>query len=504
MPSPITGAVRCVEREPYRSVGLSALAGAAFYVTALAGLHVGMPGTSVSPVWLASGVALAAVLLFGRRVLVGVWIAAVLAQLSVGTPLGVSAAQGLGDIAEALIAAQALFFFCGRQSRLLHLRDALVLVAFGAGVGAAVGASVGVAALLVGAGLPTSEVGSTWFTWWLGDVNGLILVTPLIVYFSLRWQGDGRSRRLAEGGAFLVLTAVMACGAFWGVLSGRLATPLQYLVFVVLVVIAFRFGPRLTSLATNLLAVVAVVAAVNDLGPFILGSQNASLIYVQTAMIGLGVTGLLLGIIVNERQVALHEVEVTRDDLEETVRRRTAELADLASRDGLTGLANRRAFDEALSRAVSRAKRGSAATLLFGDIDGFKACNDARGHAFGDAMLVEVAALLKSSVRGGDFVARIGGDEFGLLVDTAGPSEALAVGSRVKTCLAALSERVAAPLSMSFGLVAVDGSRGVEAVLATADAAMYRAKAGGGGRLLEMCAADGFVGPDRPASEAGR
>jgi diguanylate cyclase (GGDEF)-like protein len=469
------------------------VAGLAFYFTALVGLHVGLPGTGVSPVWLASGVALAAVLLYGRRVLVGVWIAAVLAQLTVGTPLGVSAAQGFGDVLEALIAAQALFFFCGRQGRLLHLRDVIVLLAFGVGVGAVVGATVGVAALVVGAGLPSADVWNSWFTWWLGDANGLILITPLIVYLAGRPHGLGGTRRLAEGGAFLLLIGAMGCGAFWGVFSGRLATPLQYLLFVVLVVIAFRFGPRLTTVSTNLLAIVAVLAAVNGLGPFILGSQNESLLYLQTAMIGLGVTGLLLGIIVNERQLALREVETARDSLEETVRRRTVELEELASRDGLTGLANRRAFNEALARAVPQAARGHAATLLFGDLDGFKQCNDTRGHAFGDAMLVEVAALLHGVVRQGDLVARIGGDEFGLLLDGAGPSEALDVGARVEAGLAGLSEKVEVPISMSLGLVVVDGSRGVDAVLSIADEAMYRAKAGGGGQVVRLPAEDDSV-----------
>ncbi len=487
--------LRC---EPYRSVGLSALTGLAFLSTALLGLHVGLPGTSVSPVWLASGVALAAVLLCGRRVLVGVWIAAVVAQLTVRTPLWVSAMQGVGDVLEALIAAQVLFFFCGRQCRLLHVRDAMVLLGLGAGAAAAVSASVGVAALVVGAGLPTAGLGTVWFTWWLGDASGLILITPFIVYLAQRTIPHLGLHRRAEGAAFLALIGAMGYGAFWGVFSGRLATPLQYLVFVVLVVIAFRFGPRLTTVSTNTLAVMAVLAAVYGRGPFVLGSLNDSLLYLQTAMIGLGITGLLLGIIVNERQLALREIETARDSLEETVRERTAELAALASRDGLTGLANRRVFNDALARTVSQAARGHVAALLFGDLDGFKACNDTRGHAFGDAMLVEVATLLESSVRLGDLVARVGGDEFALLLDEAGSREALGVGARVKAGLAGLSRKVGTPISMSLGLVIVDGAHGVPEVLSTADQAMYRAKGRGGDQLVRLPIAQDQASAARP------
>ena len=217
---------------------------------------------------------------------------------------------------------------------------------------------------VVGAGLPGADVWTTGFTWWLGDASGLILVTPLIIYLARLPQGRPQAGRLAEGAAFLALLALMGYGAFWGAFSGNLATPLQYLLFVVLVMVAFRFGPPLTAVATNLLVAVAVVAAVEGRGPFMHDSLNASLIHVQTSLSCLAVAGLLLGIIVNERRLALHEVEKARDGLEEVVRERTAELSRLASHDDLTGLANRRAFVEVLARAVSQAARGGGATAM--------------------------------------------------------------------------------------------------------------------------------------------
>jgi diguanylate cyclase (GGDEF)-like protein len=462
----------------------------AFFLTALLGLHIGLPGSSVSPVWLPSGVALAAALLCGRRVLIGVWVAAVLAQLSVHTPPAVSAAQGLGDVLEALIAAQALLLLCGRGCRLLNVREVAVLLLCGAGMGAAVGATVGVVSLVVGAGLPLAAVWTTWFTWWLGDAAGLILITPLVIYVAGRSQSKITTRRLAEAAAFLALVGLMAYGAFWGAFSGSLATPLQYLVFVVLVVIAFRFGPRLTIVSTNLLVGVALLAAVAGRGPFILSSLNESLLHVQTSMSCLGVAGLLLAIIVNERQVAQREVEQARDGLEQIVRERTAELAELASRDDLTGLANRRAFDEALARAIAGAARGHLSTLLFGDLDGFKRCNDTHGHAFGDSILVEVADLLRGCTRQCDLVARVGGDEFGLILDGVASDAALDVAARIESRLAALSEKIAVPVSMSFGLAEIDGSCDIAALRGTVDQAMYRAKASGGAQVVRLVGED--------------
>jgi len=117
------------------------------------------------------------------------------------------------------------------------------------------------------------------------------------------------------------------------------------------------------------------------------------------------------------------------------LRRLEAELASLrlaltratsdALTDALTGLANRRAFDDALEAAAARACEASPAQLLIADIDHFKALNDAHGHHFGDAVLRITGEMLKAAVRRGTVVARLGGDEFALLL--AGPTAAYPV-----------------------------------------------------------------------------
>src|SRR5664280_1854021 len=88
----------------------------AVYLTALFGLKFGLPGTNASPVWLAAGVELAAVLLLGRRALPVIFVGAVLAQLTVGTPLGLSFVQGVPDVVDALVAASAITYFAGGRT----------------------------------------------------------------------------------------------------------------------------------------------------------------------------------------------------------------------------------------------------------------------------------------------------------------------------------------------------------------------------------------------------
>ena len=152
-----------------------------------------------------------------------------------------------------------------------------------------------------------------------------------------------------------------------------------------------------------------------------------------------------------------------------------------AYHDALTGLANRRLFQEHLSLALALAQRQERlVAVLFLDLDHFKLVNDSLGHSVGDAMLRQVAQRLKSAVREGDTVARVGGDEFTIVLqEVAHRSDAAVVANKVL-------EAVAAPLEVNGHRLYVTTSIGItvfpedgqdaETLLKNADAAMYRAK----------------------------
>jgi diguanylate cyclase (GGDEF)-like protein len=117
-----------------------------------------------------------------------------------------------------------------------------------------------------------------------------------------------------------------------------------------------------------------------------------------------------------------------------------AALCDLSSKDALTGLANRRSFEMALAREVDRvARAGEAALLLMLDIDHFKAVNDTHGHGVGDHVIRGVAATIAQTVRPMDFVARIGGEEFAIILPSCAPHVGLAVAERVRERVSELS-----------------------------------------------------------------
>jgi diguanylate cyclase (GGDEF)-like protein/PAS domain S-box-containing protein len=161
-----------------------------------------------------------------------------------------------------------------------------------------------------------------------------------------------------------------------------------------------------------------------------------------------------------------------------------------AAHDALTGLPNRVLLQDLLSRAIARARRQNnySYALLFIDLDGFKAVNDTHGHMVGDQLLIAVARRLESTLRPGDTVARLAGDEFTLLLDGLRlADDALLVAERVQRALAAPFDvagkrvRVTASVGVTIGPAQYDR---YEDVLRAADNAMYRGKAAGGARVI--------------------
>jgi diguanylate cyclase (GGDEF)-like protein/PAS domain S-box-containing protein len=168
------------------------------------------------------------------------------------------------------------------------------------------------------------------------------------------------------------------------------------------------------------------------------------------------------------------------------VRKRTeAELAHSALHDPLTGVANRGLLLDRLSRALARRRRKGAVALLFIDLDGFKLINDSHGHRAGDEVLQATAARLEGVIRPTDTVARIGGDEFVILLDdVVDATEAMGIAERVQLALVApiAVDGETHLVTASIGISVESGRPAPEAIIRDADAAMYRAKEQGGGR----------------------
>jgi len=162
-------------------------------------------------------------------------------------------------------------------------------------------------------------------------------------------------------------------------------------------------------------------------------------------------------------------------------------LRTMATHDPLTGLPNRQAFYDVVTQTLTLAERkDSSFAIIFLDLDGFKPVNDTLGHAAGDEMLKLVAQRLRDHVRNSDVVARIGGDEFVIIMPDIKITSIPAIADQVIRAVAApyvISGRTVT-LTSSLGIATYpDGGRTVDALVAQADSAMYKSKRGGGDRF---------------------
>jgi diguanylate cyclase (GGDEF)-like protein len=160
-----------------------------------------------------------------------------------------------------------------------------------------------------------------------------------------------------------------------------------------------------------------------------------------------------------------------------------AEVEELAARDRLTGLYNRRLFEEHLDMAVARSQRaGEDLSLLVVDLDGLKRINDLGGHVAGDDALRALAEALTSSTRATDVTCRLGGDEFAVILPGATPETAMVVAERAQARLAELGR---GNFSFSGGIArSIESHASSYDLYRSADIAAYRAKAAGGARTL--------------------
>jgi diguanylate cyclase (GGDEF)-like protein len=175
------------------------------------------------------------------------------------------------------------------------------------------------------------------------------------------------------------------------------------------------------------------------------------------------------------------------EDIDAKRKQQEKQLSFLATHDQLTALPNRRLLENALKRGVARARRGTKSTFMLMDLDNFKFVNDTLGHTTGDKVLVTLTSLLQKQLRNSDLLARIGGDEFALLLEGEDTTEAKVVAERI--CQAVEEYRFVFDthsfhLGLSIGIVPIDGNCDQGTLLSQADTAMYSAKRQGRNRVV--------------------
>jgi diguanylate cyclase (GGDEF)-like protein len=442
-----------------KNVATVAILAAVYFVAGKLGLQLAYVHASATAVWPCTGIAMAALLVYGYRVWPGILIGAFLVNLTTAGTVETSIGIAIGNTLEGLAGCYLVNRFAHGKDAFARAQDIFKFALLAGMAATTVSATIGVATLAVGGVANWAAFGSIWCTWWLGDAIGAVLVTPLLL---LWWENP----RLAWTREQITELAFLFIGLFtvtWSVFGEPFHSelknyPLEYLCIPFLVWAAYRFGRRKAATALCALAAIATWGTLHGFGPFARESRNTSLLLLQAFMGIMAITTMALAAEVSEHRRAQERVR------------------NLAVSDPLTGLANYRQLVEALETEIKRFGRNERPfVVLLLDLDGLKKINDAQGHLAGSRALCRLADMLRLYSREMDTAARYGGDEFVLILPETDAEAARLVAQRISKRLAEDGEEPKISVSIGMAIYPDDGET-VNEILGAADRDLYREK----------------------------
>ncbi len=445
------------------------------------GIILSRQSDGVATIWFTNGMLFALVIVRPRRVwlryfLIGL-LADTLADVLYGDPLRLAFGVSLANSVEVITSCFVLTYWFGSPFNLSKRRPLLGFL--------------GVAVL--GATAITSALGASWTLlfvqagpWWqlfrtlyLGDVLGMAIIAPLVFilqrpgFFSMLWR-----RQLPRTLLLLTVPAITTALVFT-----HSADPLIFIIFPALLLVVFRLGFPGAVLTIFIIAGIAIGLTVTGHGPLMLivgANMLRRIVVVQIFLAVALFTAFPVAALLEERKA-----------LEDSLQQSELRYRELANADALTGLANRRAFDERLEAEWHRAMRGKQPlALLLIDVDLFKSYNDIHGHVAGDECLRRIAKVIAATLqRNSDIASRFGGEEFAIILPNTRLEGALAVAESMRQAVADMKQphpgSPAGIKTISIGAAATIPclDEASLSLLADSDHALYQAKSRGRNRV---------------------
>lgn len=308
-----------------------------YFVAACFGLALAFEKSNASPVWPPSGIAFAATLIFGLRVWPGIAAGALAANIVVfarneaGPPASLVAASLLiaaGNTLEAVSGALLARRLFASRDPFESARDVFKLV-LAALLMCLVSAAIGPVSICALGLAPWSALRTIWVTWWLGDVAGVIILTPLLVSLHKRSPSDRaeqRGSRLLEASALIGTLALVGSAVFLGLSGSGPARRESYLLIPILLWAVFRFGRRAAAVAVTATCAIAIWGTAHGYGPFSGGSLNESLLLLQAYVCVVSLITMSVAALIAERRRTEEELRSLNDSLESRIRERTADV----------------------------------------------------------------------------------------------------------------------------------------------------------------------------------
>src|SRR6266481_4856285 len=280
------------------------------------GLHLASLHANASPVWPPAGIALAAILLLGYRAWPAIFVGAFLVNLTTAGDITTSVAIASGNTLEAVAGAWLVNRFAGGKN-VFDRPQSVFKFALAAAISAVVSPLFGVTSLALDGFADWANYGAIWVTWWLGDMTGDLVFTPLVLLWSMRTKRSWKKEEAVEVGMLLLLLVLLSAVVFsgWLEISAR-NYPVTFICGPVVIWMAFRFTQRETATGIFILSVIAVWGTLHGSGPFVRETENQSLLGLQSWIAVMTITAMALSAGMAERRHIEEELQQQKSVVE--------------------------------------------------------------------------------------------------------------------------------------------------------------------------------------------
>ncbi len=302
-----------------------------YFVAGKLSLQLAFLNASASPVWPPAGIALAALLVLGYRASPGIFVGAFFANLLTAGNILTSLGIASGNTLEALCGAWLVNRFAGGD-RVFDRPQDVFKFALAALISTTVSPTCGVSSLAAGGFAQWSSYWPIWLTWWLGDASGVLVIAPLLLLWSVpATQRKWNQKQALEVSVLLLLLVALAETVFggWFPISAR-NYPISFICGPIVIWTAFRFTPRETATGIFILSGIAIWGTLHGFGPFILQSENQSLVMLQSWTAALAITAMAIAAAIAERNRGQAAIEQQKDAVEAANRTKDNFLAMLS------------------------------------------------------------------------------------------------------------------------------------------------------------------------------
>ena len=288
-----------------------------YFVVGYFSLKLAFVNPSASPVWPPAGIALAALVVLGYRAWPAIFVGAFLVNITTAGNFFTSLGIGSGNTLEALCGAWLVNRFAD-GTKMFERPQNVFKFALAALISTTVSPSVGVTSLALGGFAHWANFWQIWPTWWLGDVSGDLVIVPFLVLWSVpSTQRKWNRAQAIEVSVLLLLLVVLAEIVFggWLQISAR-NYPISFLCGPIVIWTAFRFTPRETATGVFVLSSIAILGTLNGFGPFVMQTENQSLLMLQAWTAALTITAMAIAAAIAERNRAQAAIEQQKESVE--------------------------------------------------------------------------------------------------------------------------------------------------------------------------------------------